>query len=69
MRRKPQSRIPQPLWEMAVRLAKAHGLSRTATVLRLDYYTLKARVEADAARDSTPASAFVELTPPVFLGK
>ena len=31
--RKPGSRIPQPLWATAIRLAKAHGVSRTAAVL------------------------------------
>ena len=64
-RRKPRSRIPQPLWEMAARLAKAHGLSRTATVLRLDYYSLRARVEADATQLQSDSPAFVELTPPI----
>ncbi len=39
--RKPGGRIPQPLWTMAIRLAKVHGVSRTAAVLRLDYYRLK----------------------------
>jgi hypothetical protein len=34
--RKPGDRIPQPLWEMATRLAKAHGASRTATALGLE---------------------------------
>lgn len=68
-RRKPQSRIPQSLWAMAVRLAKAHGLSRTAAVLRLDYYTLKARIEADAAGARPASTPFVELAPPVFISK
>ena len=30
--RKPGGRIPQPLWAMATRLAKVHGVSRTAAV-------------------------------------
>ena len=39
-------RIPQPLWALAVRLASTHGVSRTATALGLDYYSLKKRVQA-----------------------
>src|SRR5690242_4708131 len=62
-RRKPGSRIPQPLWTMAVRPAKTHGVSRTSGALGLDYYSLKSRAEAAA----TPA--FVELAPPVMVAK
>ena len=32
-RRQPGERIPPSLWRLAVRLAKAHGLSRTVTAL------------------------------------
>ena len=58
------ARIPQRLWSLAVKLADAHGLNRTASALRLDYYTLKRRVEStkSGARSATPA--FVELSPP-----
>ena len=64
------SRIPQPLWALAVRLAKTHGVSRTATALGLDYYSLKRQVEA-AAPPQPPSSdpAFVELPSPVLVGK
>jgi hypothetical protein len=64
--RKPGGRIPQPLWAMAIRLAEVHGVSRTAAVLRLDYYRLKKRAEAAPAGE-TPSSGpvFVELTSPV----
>jgi hypothetical protein len=58
------ARIPEPLWRRAVTLAGRHGLSRTATALRLDYYALKKRVEAQASvtrRDLIPRPAFVEL--------
>jgi hypothetical protein len=37
------SRIPQRLWALAVRLGKRHGVARTATALRLDYYGLNRR--------------------------
>lgn len=58
------ARIPERLWALAVKLADTHGLSRTASALRLDYYTLKRRVEStnSAALPATPA--FVELSPP-----
>ena len=46
--RKPGGRIPQPLWAMATRLAKVHGVSRTAAALGLDYYRLKERAECGA---------------------
>ena len=68
--RKAGGRIPQALWAMATRLAKAHGVSRTATVLRLDYYRLKDRVEAvTAGGPKASRHAFVELTPPVIVAK
>ena len=46
-----------------MKLADAHGLSPTASALRLDYYGLKRRVESSnsAPRSATPA--FVELSP------
>jgi hypothetical protein len=66
--RKAGSRIPQPLWVMAVRLAKAHGVSRTAATLGLDYYSLKKRAEA-AAPPRSSGPAFLELTPPVLVAR
>jgi hypothetical protein len=36
-RRSRGSRIPQSLWTLAVRLARTHGVSRTANVLGVDY--------------------------------
>src|SRR4051794_24267730 len=69
-RRKPGGRIPQPLWTMAIRLAKVHGVSRTAAVLRLDYYRLKEHVDAATATRPQPSGpAFVELTPPALVAK
>jgi hypothetical protein len=62
-------RIPQPLWDLAVRLASQHGLSRTATALGLDYYSLKRRVEAAAQEPPSRCPAFVELPAPVVVGK
>ena len=59
---RPRSRIPQPLWKLAVKLAGRHGLHRTASVLRLDYYSLKMRVEqADGNGNGSAAAAFIEV--------
>jgi len=44
--REGRSRIPEALWASAVKAAGRHGLNPTARALRLDYYSLKKRVEA-----------------------
>ena len=62
--RKVRTRIPDQLWKLAVKLAVAHGLNRTASVLKLDYSSLKKRVEARNAVASLATPAFVELSPP-----
>jgi hypothetical protein len=55
---------------MAIRLAKVHGVSRTATVLRLDYYRLKDHADATTATQPQPSGpAFVALTPPALIAK
>lgn len=58
-RRTRGERIPQSLWNSAVKMAGKYGLNLTARVLKLDYYSLKKRVEG--ARQATPSSPFVEL--------
>jgi hypothetical protein len=60
-RRKGNSRIPDPLWKLAVRLVGTHGISRTATALGLDYYSLKKQVEAVADQPQSDGPAFIEL--------
>jgi hypothetical protein len=63
-------RIPDPLWMLAVKLADAHGISRTACVLKLDYYSLKKRVAAKppcsaSVHDSVSMpEAFIEVSGP-----
>ena len=59
--RKPKSRIPEPLWERAVKLVAAYGLHRTAATLKLDYYSLKKRVEAAAGSRQKNDAPFLEL--------
>jgi hypothetical protein len=68
-RRQGGRRIPQPLWALAIRLVSQHGISRTATALGLDYYSLKKRVEGAAQEPPSLSPAFVELPAPVVVGK
>ena len=68
-RRQAGRRIPQPLWDLAVQLASKYGVSRTATALGLDYYSLKTQAEAAALQPPSRSPAFVELPPPVVVGK
>ena len=59
-KRQGKSRIPKSLWKLAVQLAHKHGVCRTASLLRLDYYALKKRL--NASQPAPPkAPAFVEL--------
>jgi hypothetical protein len=61
--------IPQHLWDLAVRLVRRHGLHRTAHALKLDYYSLKKRVDADNPQPPSPGPAFVELPTPLVVSK
>ena len=61
--RKPKSRIPDRLWSLAVKLVGSHGLHRTAATLKLDYYSLKKRVEATNGQSDSAGRAFIELPP------
>ena len=67
--RKLGERIPRPLWDLAVRLAKLHGVSRTATALGLDYYSLQKHAGTAAAPAPSSNPAFVELPAPILVGK
>lgn len=65
--RKIGSRIPDPLWAAAVKLAEAYGVNATAKALGVDYYSLKKRLEEQSASGSRVAAAasgatFVELS-------
>ena len=63
------ARIPEPLWKLAVKLAIAHGVCRTASALGLDYYSLKKRLEAAEGRQPATEPAFVELPAPLAVRK
>lgn len=67
--RKAGSRIPPALWELAVRLARSHGVSHAATALSLDYYSLQRRAEAADIPAPPSGPAFVELAAPVMVAK
>lgn len=66
-RHAPRRPIPHSLWSLAVRLVERHGLNRTARALKLDYYSLKKRVQQSPAPVPPAQPAFVELPPPVAL--
>ena len=54
--------MPAALWGAAIVLARQHGLYTTARALRIDYGSLKKRLDAAGAGDGI-APAFVELPP------
>jgi len=59
---KPRARIPDGLWKSAVQTARQCGLNRTAKALRLDYYTLKQRIEVSSGNQGS-SPTFIELSP------
>jgi len=56
------ARIPEALWSRAVELARAYGVARVATTLRLDYTRLKRRLVVESGAAAPPPPAFVEVT-------
>jgi hypothetical protein len=50
-----RSRIPDALWSAAVKAAGRCGIHRTSKALRLDYYSLKERVEEQSRISSDQA--------------
>ena len=52
--------MPAALWAAALALARQHGLATTARALRVDYGSLKKRLDA-AGAGRVPSPAFVEL--------
>ena len=71
--RKIPSRIPEPLWAAAVKMAGTCGISHTAKTLRVNYNALKKRVERQAAAaprgpEESAVATFLELAPPTRVG-
>ena len=64
--RKVGARIPDKLWALAVKLADAHGLSCTASALKLDYNAVKKRVNSRGSDSVSVPPAFIELSPPTL---
>lgn len=65
-KQKPRTRLPDHLWALATELAREFGLNPTASILRLDYYGLKKRLEQPVVDDTSSATAnpsFLELLP------
>jgi hypothetical protein len=63
-----RSRIPDSLWAAAVGAAGTCGIHRTSKLLRLNYYSLKDRVEQHSAATFNPperaaGATFLELAP------
>jgi hypothetical protein len=70
--RRAGQRIPVTLWNDASKLAEKLGLHRTASVLKLDYYSLKKRLEQNSKntqpKNTQPSEiqSFVELSTPLL---
>jgi hypothetical protein len=61
----PRTKLPESLWQVAVELARQHGVYAVAHPLRLDYTRLKERLGGvPGPRRKPPQPAFVELIPP-----
>jgi hypothetical protein len=60
-----RTKLPEPLWEAAVELARQHGIYPVAHPLRLDYMQLKKRLGGvPSLRRKKTKPAFVELITP-----
>lgn len=68
-------RIPDQLWKAAANAARVHGVNRTATALKLNYYELQRRLwdhrlQGRARKwPAVPPPAFVELAPAASAGR
>src|SRR5215470_8822209 len=60
-----RTKLPEPLWQAAVELARQHGIYAVAHPLRLDYMGLKRRLGGvPALQRKASEPTFVELTAP-----
>ncbi len=67
--RKRGERIRLSLWKSAAKLAARYGLNQTATVLKLDYVSLKShfnRHNSDQHNADSESATFVELPSPTI---
>jgi hypothetical protein len=63
--RRRRTPFPKALWNVAVDLAKSHGVNATARALGLDYYCVKKRLDAATVADAGGTPGFIELPPAV----
>jgi hypothetical protein len=64
-----RSRVPEDLWTSAVEVARQIGVSRAASILRLNYCLLKRRVEISGEiQPAREAAEFMELLGPAAGG-
>ncbi len=56
--RRPGARIPEVLWQAAAEVAREFGVSRTSKDLRIDYNSLRKRLDAKGVKRD---SGFVEI--------
>ncbi|NCF83897.1 MAG: hypothetical protein GWP74_20055 [Proteobacteria bacterium] len=61
------ARIPERLWNAAVKMAGLYGMHRAASTLGVDYHSLKKRVEEHDADSSRAAKSGPEERVPRFL--
>ena len=59
--RKRGGRIPQTLWDAAVRLTESHSVNEVSKVCRLEYNHLKRRVEESISTVKSTGCGFIEL--------
>lgn len=70
----PAARIPEDLWEAAVRVARVEGVTATCRALRFDYGRLKGRMELAESTENgrrgerSKVEAFIELGPGQLTG-
>lgn len=66
-----RTKLPEPLWQAAVELAREHGIYSVAHPLRLDYVGLKKRLGGihTIRHRPTKGAAFVEVTEPQATGQ
>ena len=69
--REKRTAMPEPLWEAAIFLARAHGIHQTARALRLSYESLKRRVVATPSHvggGKKDYAGFVDIGPAQIVG-
>lgn len=53
--------IPERLWSLAIELAGLYGVCKTASTLKLDYYSLKRRLSESTLAEAVRSTAFLEV--------